>query len=127
MRGEEQQLQWAVQALAQPAVVQAELFPPFVVVPEELALQFDDWYEFAITSVGASWSFDQRERLAALNRLLDGMSGPDEPELWTDADSLHHERWSEVRSAASAVLIAFGWPSGRPPLGRAFYGGPSDA
>ncbi|HEX5726045.1 MAG TPA: hypothetical protein VFX98_11305 [Longimicrobiaceae bacterium] len=117
----EQQLMWAVQALAQPADVQPTLFPPFVVAADELALDFDHWREVAEGAVGASWSQGQRSALAALDRMLAEMSEPGEPELWLGDECLRHPQWSEVRQLAQAVLSAFGWPAGLPPEGRAAY------
>lgn len=117
----EQQLMWAVQALAQPAEVQPTLFPPFAVVADELALEFDHWRRVAERRVGALWSQGQRSALAALDRVLSEMSGPGKPELWLEAGCLRHPRWSEVRQLAQAVLSAFGWPPGLPPESRAVY------
>src|SRR6516225_2761064 len=66
----EQQLQWAVQALAQPAEVQPTLFPSFVVVADELALEFDHWRDVADGEVGGSWSPVQRAAVMTLDQLL---------------------------------------------------------
>jgi hypothetical protein len=115
-----QQLMWAAQALAQPAEVQPTLFPPFVVVADELALEFYYWRQAAEGRSVGSWSEGQRSALATLDRLLDEMSG-DRPELWLDADCLLHPRWSEVRRLARSALSAFGWPMGLPPGHRAVY------
>ena len=117
----EQQLQWAVQALAQPAEVQPTLFPSFVVVADELALEFDHWRDVADGEVGGSWSPVQRAAVMTLDQLLSEMSGTGKPELWVGAACLHHPQWSAVRHLASEVLSAFGWSPGRPPLGRAVY------
>jgi hypothetical protein len=121
MSAAEQQFQWAVQALAQPANVQPTLFPSFVVVADELALEFDHWMKVAGAEVGASWSPVQRGAVTALDRLLAEMSGPGKPEFWLGEACLHHPIWSEVRQLASEVLFAFGWSPGLPPLGRAIY------
>ncbi len=121
MTGSEQQLQWAVQSLALPAELQRELFPAFVVVADELALDFDHWFRVAAGEIGDSWNPDQRDRLAALDSLLEAMSGPGNPELRLGEESLYQERWGEVRALALAALSAFGWPSGLPPTDRAVY------
>jgi hypothetical protein len=116
-----QQFQWTVQALGQPADVQPKLFPSFVVVADELALDFDNWRQVFESRFGGSWSPEQREAVAALDQLLSDMSGPDKPELWLEPGCLNHPRWSEVRQRAKSVLSAFGWPSDLPPLDRAIY------
>lgn len=121
MEGVKQQFQWAVQALAQPADVQPSLFPSFVVVADELALEFDNWRQAFESNFRNSWSPEQREAVAALDQLLSEMSGPDKPELWLDEGCLNHPKWSEVRQLAGQVLTAYGWLPGLPPLGRAIY------
>lgn len=114
-------LMWAVQALAQPAAAQAALFPPFVVVADELALDFDDHRRTAEAHIGDSWSPDQRAAIATLNRELTEMSGPGKPELWLDRGCLGHPRWAVVRQLARAALAAFNWSDEPPPSGRAVY------
>ncbi|MBI5368698.1 MAG: hypothetical protein HZA54_16805 [Planctomycetes bacterium] len=121
MKSAEQELLWAVQALAQPADVQPTMFPPIVVVADELALDFDHWYQVSSGQTGTSWSPVQRLALAALDRQLSVMSGVDSPELWLSAGCLEHQQWSEVRRLALGVLAAFGWPPGLPPTERARY------
>ncbi len=121
MEGTEQHFQWAVQALAQPADIQPTLFPSFVVVADELALEFDNWRQAFDSNSGKSWSQAQREAVSAIDQLLCEMSGPDKPELWLDEGCLNHARWSEVRQLAMKVLSAFGWSPDLPPLGRAIY------
>jgi hypothetical protein len=121
MQHSEQQLLWALQALAQAAEVQPRLFPPFVSIADELALEFGDWYRVAVGQVGASWQPEQAKRLATLDRLLSEMTGTDQPELWLGPDCLWHPKWSEVRGLARSALAAFGWPQDLPPLGRAVY------
>jgi hypothetical protein len=86
------QLMWTVQALAQPAETQPHLFPPFVVVADELALEFDAWYRTVWGEVRDTWLPAQRDCLATLNSLLTEMSGPDKPELWLEPDCLQHPR-----------------------------------
>jgi len=121
MQGIEQQFQWAVQALAQPAVVQPTLFPSFVMVADELALEFDNCWKAFESNYFQLCSQQQRQAVAALDHLLTEMSGPDKPELWLDEGCLNHPKWSEVRRLAADVLSAFGWSLEPPPLGRAMY------
>ena len=121
----EQQFQWAVQALAQPADVQITLFPSFVVVADELALDFDNWRQAFDSNFGTSWSPAQREAVEFLDQILDEMSGPNNPELWLHKECLNHPKWSEVRRLAEKVLSAFQWPSDVPPTDRGVIYTPS--
>jgi hypothetical protein len=110
-----------VQALAQPPDAQPSLFPSFVVVADELALEFDNWWKSFEANFGDRCSEEQQRAVAALDHLLTEMSGPDKPELWTNEGCLYHAKWSEVRQLAADVLSAFGWPHGVPPVGRVMY------
>ena len=116
----EQHFQWAVQALAQSANVQPTLFPSFVVVADELALDFDNWRQSFHANFGTSWSAEQRRAVEALDEHLSEMSG-DKPELWDGKDCLQHAKWSEVRLLAKDVLAAFEWSSYVPPTNRSLY------
>jgi hypothetical protein len=120
----EREFMWAVQALAQPADVQPELFPDFVVVADELALEFDAARLVAESQVGRAWSARQHQAVAYLDARLSEMGA--RPELWSNEGCLDHPRWSEVRQLAREVLAVFGWSPARPPLGRVVYvrGGP---
>jgi hypothetical protein len=116
-----QMFEWAVQALAQPAEIQRTLFPSWVVVADELALDFEHWKTTFITYYGHLLSEEQRQAIKVLDDLLDDMSGPGKPELWTDEGCLNHPKWSEVRQLAVNLLRAFGWPLEVPPIGRSIY------
>ena len=112
----ERQFQWAVQALVQPADVQPTLFPSFVVVADELALDFDNWWKAYESNFGHLCSQQQRQAVASLDHLLTEMSGPGKPELWMDEGCLSHPKWSMVRRLAADVLSARS--DGRPPFHR---------
>lgn len=110
--GAVQHLQWSLQALAQPAEIQHGLFPDFVVVPDELALDFDNWCDAALPQLSASAV--QRDALAAIHSALDRI-GRDNTGIRTDP------RWEEIRHLARAALAAFGWPADVPPADRSIY------
>lgn len=74
-------LRRSVQALAQPANVRETLFPRFVAVGDELALQFDD----ALRGFDAhhdSVSEEQRVALKVLDQYLLSLSGLKHAEFW---------------------------------------------
>jgi hypothetical protein len=114
-------LAWSVRALAQPSVIQKKLFPSFVVVADELALEFEEHYAPTVSAVGDHWSSDQMSKLRALDQKLEAMSGSKKEDLWLSEDSLSHSEWSAVRSLAKEVLLAFGWPTDEPPPSTAIY------
>jgi hypothetical protein len=125
MRKCEQALQRALQAIAQPPEIQMELFPTFVVVADELALDFDQALQYARYKVGSQWTEAQIKALESLDRELEANSGPDKPEIWETPDCLSHPSWSAFRELASAALSAFDWSNQIPKPSGAIYVGPA--
>lgn len=118
-------LKWALQALAQPSDTQIELFPAFVCVPDELVLDYDEWFrkvrnEHDLTP-------EQLNSLRKLDAAIEKESGPSHAELWTEA-ALHTDpRWERFRELARNALAAFDWPMSVPRRDRAFYLHKNDA
>jgi hypothetical protein len=113
------ELKWALQALAIPATEQKQLFPNWVAIPDELALDFDHWESVVRGNYGAELSKDQADRLAEVGRKLSSMSrtGADfEPELWAESALSSSQHWVDVRLLAASALDAFGWSVESPPL-----------
>lgn len=113
-----QRLMWSVQALAAPADVQITLYPDFVVKADELALDFENWYECARSILASGWSESQRAALAALDAKLGEMSrGGAEftADLWLESGLASDPNWQQVRELARAALRLFSWPVERPP------------
>src|SRR5688572_32607527 len=112
------QLKWALQALAIPASDQMRLFPDFVVVADELALDFDQWQTVVLGNYDGELSTEQTSSLSEIDRTLDRMSrsGADfTPELWTEVALSSNRHWADLRRLAGAALEAFGWPVESPP------------
>lgn len=122
----ETRFMWAVQALAQAAEVQLGLYPGFVVVADELALEHEEMQEQFLDSVDReSLSDAQQYAIEVLDRRLVAMSGPQNAEFWTEEALRAATEWVSVRALAQAVLDAMGWPSEAPPIDRgAIYVGP---
>lgn len=110
-------LEWAVRALAQPAEVQAQLFPAFVCVADELALEFDEHWRRTRGSL-APLPSGLLGALAALDARLGSMSGHERAALWTNDALERAAEWAEVRRLAQAALAAAEWPTSRPPADR---------
>ena len=118
--------EWILRALAQSSVVQRSLYPPFVEVADELALEFEECLRAFIDS-GASASVTpaQMELIEKLDRQMEAMSGPEKTELWTDEALQMSSLWQNLRDTASCVLNALGWPLSPPPIQRGgIYVGP---
>ena len=114
--GHFRQLKWA---LAIPATEQKQLFPNWVAIPDELALDFDHWESVVRGNYGEELSKDQADRLAEVGRKLSSMSrtGADfEPELWAESALSSSQHWVDVRLLAASALDALGWSVESPPL-----------
>ena len=116
-----EQLMRALQILAAPAEAQIAHYPDFVVVGDELALDFEDaCRQFLPDASGLTE--EQRRSIAALDMFLEELSGHDNERFWLDRSALRKdERWCEIRAKAAEVLDAFGWPHEVPPRSDATY------
>jgi hypothetical protein len=104
-----EQLRDSLQALAQPAKTQLARFPDFVVKADELALDFNIFYEACLPEM----TEQQIQVTKAIDDRLDEMSGPTGP--WSDDDLKHAEEWVEIRQLAKRAPDVFGWPDEAPP------------
>ncbi len=112
-----ERLRESVQALAQPPEAQRALFPDFVVLGDELALDFDE----ALRAHRRDADPPSPHQAAALGELddhLSALSGPAHLDFWEDPSD---PRWEHVRALAARVLDAFGWPHAPPPRNGAVY------
>jgi hypothetical protein len=100
-------------ALSQDAETQKRLFPSFVVVADELALNWEEGLS-ELNDPDLCISDVQKAKIDRLDAIILSMSGPNNLKFWDDdALSLFRE-WDDVRAAASEVLLAFDWPIAAP-------------
>jgi hypothetical protein len=104
----------SLQALAAEADVQLRRFRDVVCRPEELALDFDDALLLIRSCQQIELTPEQSRALAAVDTLLERMSGAPNAVLWTEAALSDRAEWQRVREAAVAALRALGHPT-RPP------------
>lgn len=119
--------EWAVRAIAASADQQLSLFPTFVCVADELALDFEESYK-GIFSDAASQDFTpaQLQAIQALDLALEQMSGGENLKFWTDEALKTFPEWTRLRKLAQQVIAQFNWSSEPPPSGRAIYLGPPE-
>ena len=108
-----QRLEWSTRALYQPVDIQRSLYPDFVVVADELALDFDQWLSVATSH--ARLAPEHLDRLLAINRKLEQMSGSHNAQLWTLDALANSSEWSSIRALAGDALKDLGWSSAPPP------------
>ncbi len=120
-------LKWSIQALAQSAAIQHTLFPDFVCVPDELALEFDEYYRQVLNSpLSLKFDLEQLSLVRELDQKLASISGPENERFWCDKALESAPEWNEVRMIAKSTLKKFGWPEAPPPVERAIYVGPTE-
>ena len=114
-----EQLKWSLQALALPADQQLRQFPDFVVVTDELMLEFDNWWRAAASE--HAFSPEQHAALRRLDHTLKQMTELEVAHLSVVAELREHPKWQEVRHWARHALEAFGWSCDVPPKERVLY------
>lgn len=101
---------WSLQALAAPADIQLELFSGHIWKVDELAIEFDQWYQ-VIKKRRAIFTPQQQKMLENLNRKLDDISGPENVRYWFEETLRTDAVWEEIRLLAREVLHSLGWPT----------------
>lgn len=122
-------LRETLRLLALTAGEQVAALPPYVHVPDELALTFNDAYlhvpllhERGLVTGGT------RDALDAIHRLMTLMTEAGEA-LYNVHALAHDERWSQLRDLATGALQSQGWPQQWPVLDWISYvpgGGPAE-
>jgi hypothetical protein len=103
--------------LSQPHEIQERLFPGFVEVADELAL---NWEEATRPYLNVPdgleiFTIAQRAALSELDNYLMRMSGKDNLHKWTLKALAESADWETVRNLATQVLTAMKWPLSPPP------------
>ena len=102
-----EELIWSLRALAQDASAQRALYPEFVMVADELVLEFDDALKMC------DQGFQERNTdIAALSDLIDSKGG--QPEFWSDSALEQPAFWADIRQSAREILLARNLPTAAP-------------
>jgi hypothetical protein len=107
-------LKHSVQLLALPPEAQLGLLPLFVCKADELALEFDHWYEVALANFNSDLNVEQQSALEALKQKFGWLTENAKGE-WTIEAVKESREWQEVRSLATRILNSFGWAIESPP------------
>ena len=76
---------------------------------DELALEYDNFYNAAISKFKDEFTSEQLELLNSLNEKLYEISGSDNQELWTEKSFISDHVWEYIRGIAKAALKSFNW------------------
>jgi hypothetical protein len=116
-------LQWSVRALAQPMTIQRTLFPEFVCLADELALDFEESLG-GVRNEPATLPPDVMEAILRLDEQLERMSGPQNADLWTDDALRRSPEWGTVRSLAAQAVRLANWAASPPGPNPQLFIGP---
>ncbi len=75
--------------------------------PEELALEFDDWYSALIPKYEQDLTARQAACLSALYSYIDKISGEENTPLWTQEAFVERKEWEDVRLIANLIVGSF--------------------
>lgn len=107
-----------VQSFAQPGDVQKSLFPDFVNVADELAVE----WEMALEGLNdTSLTDKQKQVIKALDDYMLSISGPANIQYWNNEALCHSKEWDMMRNLAEDILCVMGWEKNIPPKNRAIY------
>lgn len=96
-----------LELLAAPGDQALARLPDGCVKADELALDFDNFYQAYVGNFGDELSSDARAALDAIDESFDRMSGPVNAELWTNDAVTTHPAWLQVRAQAARALKLF--------------------
>ena len=103
------ELHSALKALAAPGSQALASVPDGTVKAEELALDYENFVHAFVGNFRKEISQSQRDALLAVDAMLQGMSGQEHAELWTEEAVVSHPKWESIRVLAREALAALGW------------------
>lgn len=114
------QLKWALMALSLEADEQIASFPEFVVVTDEMLLEFDNWYKVVIQSDADTFSNSQIEALKEIYLFTDNLSKTTNY-ISEKEELLYSKFWSELRTLSNKALAILNWKKEIPPKDRTIF------
>lgn len=113
-----ERIEWITRAFAQSSTVQKSLFPDFVNVADELAVE----WELALEDINNDLlSDEQKSSIKALDDYMLSISGSENIQYWNDDALCYSDEWNKMRELAKIILDAMGWDNDVPPESNAIY------
>lgn len=99
----------ALRLLAAPPEQLRQLFPDFVDIPDELALELDHWLVFGVHFVSQGLiSGEQLHDMQSIDDVFGAFSGKQHSEFWTMEAVSSSEVWEQLRQKAKSILASMG-------------------
>ena len=112
--------QWIIQALSLPAEEQVRLFPDFVPVGDELALEHEETHTAFLKPGATDLTTAQLAAIRTLDQWLQTMTDLHDLALWSTKAVATRPEWEEARRLAKKVLLEMRWPHRTPPKERGY-------
>ncbi|XKM14527.1 hypothetical protein RCS94_04955 [Orbaceae bacterium ac157xtp] len=115
-------IKWVTQAIAQPCEIQKSLFPDFVNVADELAVE----WEIALDELDdsnflSSITNEQRRIIKKLDDYMLSISGPANIQYWNNDALCQSAEWQRMREMAIDILSIMQWEKIVPIKQNAIY------
>lgn len=111
-------IKWITQSFAQPYEIQKMLFPDFINVADQLAVE----WEIALDEVNDCQLTDsQRQAIKRLDDYMLSISGIANIKHWNDDALCYSDEWNEMRILAKVILDVMGWDNVVPPESGVIY------
>jgi hypothetical protein len=113
-----ERIEWITRAFAQSSNVQKSLFPDFVNVADELAVE----WELALEETNNDMLSDkQKSSIKELDDYLLSISGSENIQYWNDYALCYSNEWNKIRELAKIIFDTMGWNDEGPPKCNALY------
>lgn len=111
-------MKWVTQSFSQPYEVQRKLFPDFVNVANQLAVE----WEIALDEINDSQlTDDQKKAVKKLDDYMLSISGSANLQYWNDDALCYSNEWVKMRELAKVILVTMGWDNDVSPESHAIY------
>ncbi|GKX61437.1 hypothetical protein [Pragia fontium] len=115
-------IKWVTQAIAQPCEIQKGLFPDFVNVADELAVEWEMALdELSDPEVSSQLTDEQKSAIKRLDDYMLSISGADNIQYWSNEALSQSVEWKNMREMAETILVTMKWEKSIPSKNDAIY------
>lgn len=115
-------IKWVTQAIAQSCDIQKSLFPDFVNVADELAVEWEMALdELNDLNIAYLITAQQLNSIKKLDDYMLSISGPNNIQYWNNIALCQSEEWQKMREMAIDILSIMKWEKKIPSKSKAIY------